>query len=432
MWYIVYNLFFFLVSPVAILLLSAKKRSRKGFWQRVGLLLPPRLNFQRQTLWFHAVSMGEVLAVVPLVIAMHKQYPQLGIVVSTTTETGREAVEQHLGSFAQHCYLPLDCSWAVRRFIRHIQPLGFIVVETELWPNLLRYLYQNGVASVIVNGRLSSRSFRRYQWVAFFMKQVLASLTLCLMQSERDKQRLVALGANPETVYCTGNMKFDHVVPEQSESQVSNTRAGLGLTNDENVIVAGSTHPEEEEILLECYRDIVKKFKEVVLLLAPRHIERIDEVEKVVKAYGFHAIRKSKIKDCILDAEFHASPKVIILDTHGDLAKIYSLATLAFVGGTLVSVGGHNLLEPAIWAKPVFFGPFTDHCQEIADLLLEAGGGMQVQGRYELTNLFIQAIQNPEWTDQIGKKARQVVLDNQGSVERNLNLIRTILDSRVL
>lgn len=395
----------------------------------MGLVLPEGFSSDKEVLWIHAVSMGEVIAVVPLVTTIHHAYPHLAIIISTITDTGREAVEQRLSGIARHCYLPLDWPWVVRRFIRHLRPKAFFVVETELWPNLLKELQAYGVSTVLVNGRLSTKSFGGYLRVKAFMKQVLSSFSLCLVQSDRDAQRLIALGANRERVHRTGNIKFDVelVGIDGQENRIAPEL--IGVHDGEILIVAGSTHPKEEEELLLCYQDILEEYPQVVLLMAPRHIERSEQLEDVIRSFGFEVIRRSRLDTNDRVSFAGTRPRVIVLDTRGELAHVYALARVTFVGGTFISVGGHNLLEPASWGKPVLFGSFTDHCQEIADLLLESGGGKQVRDGREMASLVVNILNDQSLADRMGHAARQVVLDNQGVVKRNFELLRPLLES---
>ena len=427
MWYLLYNIILLVSAPVIVLILLMKKRCRRGLGQRIGLTLPKGLHSQDEVLWIHAVSMGEVLAAVPLVTAIHKAFPQLAITISTITDTGREAVEQRLAGMATHCYLPLDWPWTVRRFIHHLRPKAFIVVETELWPNLLRELRAQGVSNALVNGRLSTRSFPRYLWVKTFLKEVLSAFNVCLVQSDRDAQRFIALGAIPNLVHRTGNMKFD-VELAGLDGQTNRMSAQLlGLQEGEVLMVAGSTHPKEEEILLLGYQEILKEHPSMVLLLAPRHIERSEQLEHTIRSLGLPAIRRSQLGVNGERTLGHPGSRVIVLDTRGELAHVYALARVTFVGGTFVPVGGHNLLEPASWGKPVLFGPFTDHCQEIADLLLDSGGGRQVRDGSEMASLVISILKDQSLADRMGQAANQVVLENQGVVKRDMELLGPLL-----
>ncbi|THJ18116.1 MAG: 3-deoxy-D-manno-octulosonic acid transferase [Nitrospira sp. CG24B] len=423
MWKLLYNIGLLLAAPVIVGILLAKPRCRAGFSQRMGWPghSPNGSGSPQPLIWVHAVSLGEVVAAAPLVKALHAQHPECRYIVTTVTETGREAVEQRLGGIAEHRYAPLDFSWAVAGMVRRLQPVLYVFVETELWPNLLWTLRKQGVPSVLVNGRLSSRSFRRQDLpgIRSFYRSVLQDLTLCLMQSERDRQRIVALGAEPLRVHVTGNIKFDQPLPDVRSQE--SLRQRFGLDEHEQLILAGSTHAGEEELLVSAYRHIVKAYPTTVLMLAPRHIERADRVEALLREAGFAVQRRSRIQ------EKQSGPRVIILDTRGELSRAYRDAVVAFVGGTLVPVGGHNLLEPAVWGIPVMFGPYTDHCAEVAALLSEAGGGRRVMGVEDLVTSLEEWLGQPETRHRVGQVARQVVLDNQGALTRSLEFIETCL-----
>ena len=423
-----YNVLLILGFPFILCALLLKKRSRSGLLQRIGWVVPDGWGSQDKVLWIHAVSLGEVSAIVPFVTTLHHRYPAVKIIVSTITETGREAVRQRLAGIATHCFLPLDYPWIVNRFITSLNPIGFVVVETELWPNLLRALSRRGIPSVIINGRLSSRSFFRYRRIRPFMRQILSTVSLGLLQSDRDERRFIELGASPDRMHRTGNMKFDLTMNGDCASQPSIRRSTFGVSEDERLIVAGSTHPTEEEILLESYRSLIQSFPNVVLLLAPRHIERSDVLTQTIRSFGFPVVRRSRLPEEVRQEP--VGPRIILLDTRGELAQVYGLAFMAFVGGTLVPVGGHNLLEPPVWGKPVCFGPYTDHCQEIADLLIESGGGIRVRNGQELTETFIKGMQDQDWVSHRGLNARKVIDDNQGVVERNLNLVEQVVGFR--
>ncbi len=429
MWYGLYNVLLILGFPVVLGVLLIKKRSRSGLLQRMGWVLPRRGPSDEKVLWIHAVSLGEVSAIVPFVTVLHRRYPQIRLVVSTVTETGREAVERLLAGMATHCFLPLDYPWIVRRFIESLNPMGFFVVETELWPNVLRALCRRGIPSIIVNGRLSSRSFARYQRIRPLMRQVLATVSLGLLQSRRDERRFVELGAAAARMHTTGNMKFDLMIEGEPSTGGVIERSALELLEDERLIVAGSTHPSEEVMLLESYRALIRSVPKAVLLLAPRHIERSDVLARAIQDFGFPVTRWSRLlRDGCRPGT--GGPRVIVLDTRGDLARIYGLAVMAFVGGTLAPVGGHNLLEPAAWGTPVCFGPHTDHCQDIAELFVETGGGIRVHNVQELTETFLKGMQDRAWLSHMGQRARKIIDDNQGVVEKNMNMIEQIIGFR--
>ncbi len=445
MWRLFYNILLLVVSPVIVAILLAKPRCRPGLLQRLGLQEGSfglfclfgwfrseernKLNKpNKPVIWIHAVSLGEVVAVTPLVNELHRRYPAHHLVVSTVTETGREAVEQRLAGVADHCYAPLDFPWVVSRFIDRLQPCLYLFVETELWPNLLWHLRRRGVPTALVNGRLSTRSFERQQWapVRSFYRTMLQGLSLCLMQSDRDVDRIVALGAEASRVRRTGNIKFDQPVPAVTEA--GRIRDRLGLQASEQLFVAGSTHPGEEEALVECYQALAAQCPSAVLLLAPRHIERAESVESMIRARGMTVQRRSAIGQA--GGIGSTGPRVLLLDSRGELAAIYREAVVAFVGGTLVPVGGHNLLEPAQWAKPVLFGPYTDHCAEVADLLIQAGGGRRVLQTEDLTKQVKALFADDEARERMGRSARQVVEQNQGALQQTVEAIDRLLTAQ--
>ena len=445
MWRLFYNILLLVVSPVIVAVLLAKPRCRPGLPQRLGCETgsfglfglfrssdrsqPDKQNKpnkpNKPVIWIHAVSLGEVVAVTPLVNELHRRHPEYRLVVSTVTETGREAVEQRLAGVADHCYAPLDFPWVVSRFIDRLQPRLYLFVETELWPNLLWHLRRRGVSTVLVNGRLSTRSFERQQWapVRSFYRTMLQTLSLCLMQSDRDVDRIVALGAEASRVKRTGNIKFDQPIPAVTEA--GKIRDRLGLQETEQLFVAGSTHSGEEEALVECYQALVTQCSSAVLLLAPRHIERAESVEAMIRARGMTVQRRSAIGQAGVPRS--TGPRVVLLDSRGELAAIYKEAVVAFVGGTLVPVGGHNLLEPAQWAKPVLFGPYTDHCAEVADLLIQAGGGRRVLQTEDLTQQVKALFTDDEERERMGRSARQVVEQNQGALQQTVEAIDRLL-----
>ena len=374
------------------------------------------------------MSLGEVATIVPLLRVMKERYPQWPLVVSTVTETGREVVLKQLEGVALHCYAPVDFWWVVDRYVRVLQPHLFILVESEFWPNLLKNLQRHQVLICLVNGRISSRSFGRYFWVKGMMRRALSCIDLALMQSTIDAERIEQLGARPESVHVTGNMKFDqNVEHNMSAHDQASLRVALKLDFHEVLIVAGSTHPQEEECLLEAYRKVSAQHPLAVLLLAPRHIERASKLEQVIRHYGFTCVRRSKSDQDSGNQAPHSGPRVILLDTRGELPFVYREGCVTYVGGTLVPVGGHNLLEPAQWSRPVLFGPHVDHCRDIASLLLEAGGGIQILNLEDLVRHMTRLIAHPSEAENMGKRAFKVVQVHRGVITRNLQWIDRLL-----
>lgn len=371
-----------------------------------------------------------MVAVAPIVKELARRYPEYRLVVSTVTETGREAVAQRLAGVAEHLYAPLDFPWVVRRVIDRLQPSLYLFVETELWPNLIGQLARRGVPVVMLNGRLSSRSFARQRIgpVRSFYRRVLDDVSLCLMQSERDAERIVALGADQARVHRTGNIKFDQPIPSDTDRLLS--KRDLGLNDDDRLFVAGSTHPGEEDIIVSAYLDAARSHGSLVLILAPRHVERAVQVEHTLRSRGLAVRRRSQSASG--SSWTDTGPRAILLDTRGELAALYRETTIAFVGGTLVPVGGHNLLEPAMWGKPVLFGPYTDHCAEVAGLLVDAQGGCRVKDGADLAAQLRRLLPDEAVRDRMGAAAREVVRRNQGAIDRSLELIGTFLPQRRL
>ncbi|MCA9498280.1 MAG: 3-deoxy-D-manno-octulosonic acid transferase [Nitrospira sp.] len=431
MYYVIYNVLLVLAFPIIIGLLLTKKRSQRGLWCRLGAVPVELRNLQKPVIWIHAVSLGEVATIVPLLQAMKQQYPQWPLVVSTVTETGREVVINRLEGVAVHCYAPVDFWWAVDRYIRILQPRLFILVESEFWPNLLKNLQWHRVPICLVNGRISSRSFARYRWVSGMMTQVLSCLDLALMQSEHDAERIGHLGVKPNAIHVTGNMKVDQGL-EQGQAVNAHTpvsfRALFTSHAGEVMIVAGSTHPQEEECILDAYRQVIAQHPQAVLVMAPRHIERVAKLEQVIRQYGFSCIRRSHLVQDAGDRAVSHGPRVIVLDTRGELAFVYREACVTFVGGTLVPVGGHNLLEPAQWGRPVLFGPYVDHCRDIAGRLLGAGGGIQIKNQGDLTFQLVRLIAHPSEAEEMGQRALEMVRAHRGVVTRNLQWINQLLE----
>jgi 3-deoxy-D-manno-octulosonic-acid transferase len=381
-----------------------------------------------RTIWVHAVSMGEATAVAPLVQQLKARYPQFRILVSTVTETGRETIQKKLDGQARHLYFPLDFRRTVRSVLDAIRPRLIIIVETELWPNFLREAAARGIPVILVNGRLSTDSFAGYLRLRPFFRRVLAAFTLCSMQTDRDVDRLVRLGVEPERVVRTGNLKYDQVASSTQAAPGRISRHDLGLMDGEELFVAGSTHPGEEEAVLDCYRRLLGVAPALVLVLAPRHIERADAVCAAARGRGFDVVRRTRLSETMGAATPRlAGPRVIVLDTRGELASLYREATLVFVGGSLVDVGGHSPLEPAAWGKAVVFGPHMDHFAEAADQFLRQGAGIQVRDAGEMAAAMEALLKDRAKLEERGKAAYQLVLENQGAVARTVALIARVL-----
>jgi 3-deoxy-D-manno-octulosonic-acid transferase len=369
--------------------------------------------------WIHAVSVGEAIAAAPLVDGVRRTWPGLPLVVSTVTETGARVVRERFAGMARHRYFPLDFPGVARRVIASIEPAFFVCMETELWPNTLRALAARGVPVMIANGRLSDRSFRRYRLVRGAMRRVLADITVFAMQSAEDARRVIALGAAPERVVVTGNLKLEPLA--DPAGAVDLWRRLLALTPGQPVWIAGSTHRGEEEAVLEAHGRALLDHPDLALVLAPRHPERVGEVVGILKSRGLAAVRRS-------DLPARRSPgAVIVLDTVGELAQLYALADVVFVGGSLVPLGGHNMLEPAFRGKPVLFGPHTSNFREAAGVLVESGGGVVVSDATALGSELLRLLADGDLRVRRGGAGRDAVALRHGAVRATLDLVAQYL-----
>ncbi|PYM20826.1 MAG: 3-deoxy-D-manno-octulosonic acid transferase [Candidatus Rokuibacteriota bacterium] len=369
--------------------------------------------------WVHAVSVGESIAAAPLLEGLRRAYPALPLVVSTVTETGARLVRERFTPLASHRYFPLDFPRVVQRAIDSIVPAFFVCMETELWPNTLRALAARGVPTMIANGRLSDRSFRRYRLVRGAMKRVLGDVTVFGMQSAEDARRVIALGAAPERVVVTGNLKSEPLPDPAGAADLWHRL--LGLAANQPVWIAGSTHRGEEEAVLEAHTRALLDRPNLALVLAPRHPERVGEVLGVLKSRGLAAVRRS-------DLPARRTPgAVIVLDTVGELAQLYGIADVVFVGGSLTPLGGHNMLEPALRGKPVLFGPHTHNFREAAGVLVDSGGGRVVRDANELGGELRRLLADADLRARLGEAGRDAVAAQHGAVRATLDLIAQYL-----
>jgi 3-deoxy-D-manno-octulosonic-acid transferase len=399
--------------PVAAFKRRGRHRSGRSLaqrWGRIGAGLPPEPRC-----WIHAVSVGEAAAAVPLVQAISRRWPQLSIVMTTVTTTGARIVVERVGGLATHRYFPIDLPGPVRRALEAVRPRFFIGLETELWPNFLRALAARGIPSMVANGRISDRSFRRYRLVRGFMKRMLSRITVFAMQSEEDARRIIELGAPPDRVVVTGNLKADLSPEPSGRDPIWQTvlRTGGGRL----LLVAGSTHLGEEAAVLDAYQVLRERFAHLGLLLAPRHPERASEVEDLVRGRGLRVVRRTGLVDS------HEGDAVIVLDTVGELADLYALADVVFVGGSLVPTGGHNMLEPAQQRKPVLFGPHTGNFRDAAELLRSVGAAVVVRNSPELVRETERLLKDPELRQAMGEAGFAAVASRQGAVAGTMTLI---------
>lgn len=417
--FILYDLIYLLFCLVYFPSLLIQQKWHPHFFMRLGFF-PENLQGclrQQQNIWVHAVSVGEVLAVKRFLELVKRKFPKYHIVISTVTTTGYRMAQVNFSQAGTVIYAPLDFSWVVRKFIGLIHPKLYITVETEIWPNLLMALAQEKIPMVQVNGRISDRSFGGYQLLGCLTRRVLKVVTLFCMQTPRDAQRIIALGAPKDKVRVIGNLKFDDG-PMAGEFPLEE----LGLTAQEKIWIAGSTHPGEEAIVLEIYKKLQAEFRELRLMIAPRHPQRAPEVIKLAERKGFLVMRFSQ-----RDQGQMIDNQVMVIDTMGHLKALYPLAHLVFVGKSLTAGGGHNIIEPACFGKPILVGPRTDNFKDIVRIFLEHKAIIQVKNQRELLFRIRELLKSPEQMRRLGQRAQEVVRTNRGAVEKTMDILSGFL-----
>lgn len=408
-------------APLAVL-----RRATRGVPANLGARLGrwPPLPGAGPRAWLHAVSVGEAIAATPLLDGLRQRYPSTPVVMTTVTQTGATVVRERFRDRAAHRFLPVDLPGAVRRAIAAVEPRFLICMETELWPNLFHTLAERRVPIMIANGRLSDRSFRRYRLVRGFMRGVLDDVRVFAMRSAEDARRVIALGARPERVFVTGNIKHD-VGAEDAAGVAELWRRLLGLANGRPAWVAGSTHRGEEEIVLAAHAEACRRFPELALIVAPRHPERAHDVRALIESRGWPSVRRSELPQ---RAPASGGPfPVVVLDTVGELAQLYAIADVVFVGGSLVPAGGHNVLEAAARGKAVLTGPHTDNFRDATALLAAAGAARTVRDATTLGAELTTLLGDPGLREQLGAAGRAAVASRHGAVGHTLDLVARFL-----
>jgi 3-deoxy-D-manno-octulosonic-acid transferase len=429
--YLAYSLLtllvFVAVSPYFAYQALRYKKYIGSLRQRLGFL-PISFNIDgEESIWIHAVSVGEALTARALATDLKARYPRLRLFLSTTTIAGQQVARRNLSNVDAVFYFPFDWSFIVRRTLNLVRPRLFIMMETEIWPNLLRECRKRGVKTVLINGRISSRSYPRYRMVRPFFRRVLADVDRFCMQSEESARRLVDLGADQARVTVTGSLKFDSLeLPAATAHGKPRDRVlrFFRVAVNRTVIVAGSTMRGEEAAVLRAFTRVKLALPSALAVIAPRHPERFAEVERLAREAGFVTIRRSELP---IDAEPRAD--VVVLDSIGELAQLYQLATAVFVGGSLADHGGHNILEPAVFGKPIVFGPHMQNFHEIAEAFVSNDAAVQVQSDRELEELLPGLATDPVRRARLGAAARALVEANRGAKTKTLAVIADLLPS---
>lgn len=414
---ILYLGFLLVTFPYYALILLRNRELWGVLWERFGNLAPR--HGDRPCLWIHGVSVGEVLAARTLVAELRETYPEWEVVVSTTTLTGRKVAEQTYKDL-RIIYFPIDLSHAVRRVLKAIRPSAIVLVEQEMWPNLLILADAVGIPVAIVNGRITERAMRRYLIVRGVMERFARNVAFCCSQPEY-AARFLSLGVPSDRVAITGNMKYDAVaVPDDVETARRETRALLGVADGEWLVLGGSTHAPEEQVLLGAWETLRKSVPRTRLLLAPRHPERCAEVVRIVEGRGHRAVRRSALGTPPPEG-------VLVLDTIGELRRMYAAADAVFVGGSLLAHGGQNVMEPAALGRPVLFGWSMHNFQEVAQLLLAQRAAVQVKDEAELAAALGTLARDPAEASAMAVRGRDVIVRQRGATARNVEIIGRLL-----
>lgn len=421
------TLSFIIFLPIIVIFSLLKKKYRNRFFQKTGFFFhnfptkQPAPN--RPIIWIHALSLGEVTSALPLIKGLRHRFPKSMIYLSTTTETGRKAAEKTAGSMVDIIfYSPFDMFFSVQRFIKKINPSVFILIETDFWPCWLYSLQQHSIPCLLANGRCSQKSFAAYRRFAPLFAPMFNCFNILAMQTMGDANNIKLLGIAVRKITCPGNLKFDAALEDNiTESGLS--RAELGLPANRPLLICGSTHHGEEEIIFQSYRELIKKHPELILMVAPRDIKRTRTIIKLADKHNFKIMKRTKSDQTTMKNHIY------ILDTLGELFYCYRLANICFIGGSLVSAGGHNPLEAASASRPVLFGPHMEDFSEISDNLVKSGGAVIVRDDKELIRQVSLILEDKNRAAEMGNAAKEQVILQQGVVQKYGDTISELLTS---
>jgi 3-deoxy-D-manno-octulosonic-acid transferase len=412
--YLVYSfllvLVFLIVIPAYFVKLRILKKESLHLAERLGFKVPARTT-SRPFLWIHAVSVGEVLSLQNLIGEIKGAHPDWEIGFSTLTNTGYKVAAAKLKDVDRLFFVPLDFGRPVRRFFKRLRPYLLVLVESEFWPRLLREARRFRCPVFLVNGRVSGRSFRRLRRFKWGARLLLKNIDRFLVQTAQDKERLEAVGVESGRVAVSGNLKCETRLPELGESEILGLRAELSIEDGKKVLVAGSIHRGEEEKLFAAFREARRRRNDILLVLAPRHPDKFLDIEKSFDGGNLIVCRKTRY-------ETGRTWDVLILDTIGDLVRFYALSDAAFIGGSLIPRGGQNLLEPAYYGKPIYFGPHMDNFAALAQLFVNGGGARIVEKPEELADMFLW--RDPQDLEERGRRAKELLNSLQGATGRTL------------
>ena len=425
MFYLIYNalsLFLLLPATAYHTYRSISRKRPPALRQRFGYIKPDDLKKinSRPVILLHAVSVGEAIASRPLLKALRQRYPDHAIVISTTTETGRN-IASAFGEKDICVYFPFDFLPAVRKTLDNLKPVLIIIMETEIWPNFTREAHRRGIKMVLANGRISDRSFKGYLRFSWFFRNALQYFSVLCMQSLADAERITAIGAPAERVIISGNLKYDIPLRTVQEQEKKELRQRYAIPQTMMVLTAASTHSGEDELIIDAYLKLLTNNKNLFLTLVPRHPERCGEVATLLEKNSFGYCRRTKLDS--REIRPFVSGEVLLIDTIGEMMNIYAFSDLVFVGGSLVPIGGHNPLEPASVGVPSVFGPFMDNFREIADLVRHYEAGRQINGPDQLSSALRDMIERPNERETMGANGLRMMRENGGATEKHMNMI---------
>lgn len=422
-----YNIFFLLGWVMVFPFLAIRAlRLEHGHTTMLKRLCPYfRIpGFPRRPIWIHALSVGEVLSAVTLIKAIKACHCDRPIVCSVSTYGGHQIANRALAKEADFIFFfPYDFLWNIRHLVRRIDPLVLLLVEGDIWPNCLYEMARQGVPAILVNGRLSPRSYMNYKRISFFMRSVFSNISFICAQTELDAKRFVAIGAPKDKVEVTGNLKFDYKLTPLSEEEISALRMSMGIDPRVRVLLAGSTHEGEEKVLLNAFKVLKKSFSDLVLVVVPRDPARAHSIQQMFGRAGCSAFLKTELEK--MDRPL--APDAIIVDTMGELRQLYAIADVVFVGKSLVNLGGQNPLEPAAFKKPILFGPYMFNFELVAETLIHHGAAVQVANEKELMEQVKSLLLDAERCDMMGMRAYEVLGMNRGAVDKTLQVVEGFL-----
>ena len=414
-----YDIFFIIFALFYLPVLLVKRKGHKGFLQKLGAV-PEEVKGLDKPVWIHAVSVGEAVLAGKLAKAIRERTPGVKIAVSTTTKTGNDMIKKTSpGAVDEVFYYPLDLSFIVSGAVKAIDPSVYVIIETELWPNLISELEKKKIPVLLVNGRISDSSFSNYKWIGFITGKIMRGMNSLCMQSDKDASRVKELGAREEKIKVTGNMKFDEVISLEKAF----SKSDLGFSGEDRIIVAGSTHHPEEKLIIDLFKKLKGKAPNLKLVLVPRHIERKEAIRIYIEKANF----KYSLFTDILDKKREPGADVLLVDTIGHLKDLYSIATLVFIGGSLVNKGGQNPIEAASWGKAILFGPHMSNFREISGVFVENDAAIRVENAEELEEKLLHLLEKTAEREKLEANALDVIRKNQGAILRTVEEVEKYL-----